>query len=68
MYSRNYVHRIKLTANDSYDYEAPQLQFDAYHLPTFDIKNDFFVFLKQKIYKISAPNLKHFLNMLEKQI
>lgn len=39
-----------------------------HHLPTFDIKNDFCVFLKHKIYKISSQNLKHFLNMLEKQI
>lgn len=37
-----------------------------YHLPTFHIKNDFCVYLKHKIYKISAQNLKHFLNMLEK--
>lgn len=37
-----------------------------YHLSTLHIKNDFCAHLKHKIYKISAQNLKHFLNMLEK--
>jgi len=45
-----------------------RLSFNSmfHHLPTFHIKNDFRVYLKQKIYKISAQNLKDFSNMLEK--
>lgn len=39
-----------------------------HHLPTFHIKNYFCAYLKQKVYKISAQNLKYFLNMLEMEI
>jgi len=68
MYSRNNVCRIQVNSLQTTPMIIKRLSFNSmfHHLPTFHIKNDFRVYLKQKIYKISAQNLKDFSNMLEK--